>query len=243
MSGRHWLSGLFALLVPLYRLYYRTLRVRALLADGSVIATGDYPYGRQIFALCERDAVALSGIMAGRGFSVLVSPGRDGDWATAALERIGCHAVRGSSRRGGARALAALIKELTAGTRPAGIVVDGPLGPSGTAKPGVLLLGSRSEREVIPLAAAARRALVIPISWSKIYLPLPFTRVAVVLGEALRIPPGSERAALDAGASELSARLAHARARAVGMATATEEPTASPGGAGGGAPPRSRAPA
>jgi hypothetical protein len=113
-----------------YRAYFATLRTRALLPDGSLIAPRDYPYGRQIFALCERDALALGGILTGRRFAVLVAHGRDGDLAAAVLAALGCRVVRGSSARGGAGALRALVPLLDQTLEPLGLVVDGPPGRS-----------------------------------------------------------------------------------------------------------------
>ena len=72
----------------LFILYYRTLRIRALMGDGSVIHPRDFPYDREIFAISERDVIAYIGSMV--GFTVLVAHGRDGDWVAAGLETIGC---------------------------------------------------------------------------------------------------------------------------------------------------------
>jgi lysophospholipid acyltransferase (LPLAT)-like uncharacterized protein len=65
------------------------------------------------------------------------------------------------------------------------------------------------------VGAAARRAFVVGLSWSKIWLPLPFSRVVVVVGEPLPVPAGLNRADLDRLAGELTARLAAARSRAL----------------------------
>jgi lysophospholipid acyltransferase (LPLAT)-like uncharacterized protein len=200
----------------LYRIYYRTLRLRALLHDGSVTTPGEYAFGREIFALCERDALALAGVVAGRGFTALAAPGRDGEWAAGALGALGCTVVRGASARGGAGALRRLVRALRASDAPAGLVVDGPLGPAGAAKPGAAYCAAKTGRQVFPLAAAARPAIVFPRTWSGIYVPAPFARVVIVVEAPLGVPDDGFGDAGRAPASEeLTRRLARARARAV----------------------------
>ncbi len=201
-------------LTALYRVYYRTLRIRLVLPDGRVISPAEYPFGRQIFALCERDVVALAGIMAGRGFRVLVAHGRDGDWATVALEALECHVVRGASRRRGAAALLSLVRQLEASAAPGGFVVDGPLGPGGEAKPGAILCARATGRSICPLGAAAQRAIVFARAWSRIYLPLPFSRVVISCGAPLTAADAHTRTAIEALARALTASLSRTRAHA-----------------------------
>src|SRR5262245_61110110 len=116
MRGTAWLA-------KLYRLYCATLRVRFVMPDGSIIRLSEYAFSSEIVALCERDALVLAGVAAGRSFTALVAHGRDGNWASAAAEAIGFRVVRGSSRAGGARALLSLIRRLDASADSAAIVV------------------------------------------------------------------------------------------------------------------------
>jgi lysophospholipid acyltransferase (LPLAT)-like uncharacterized protein len=196
-----------------YRLYYRTLRLRALLPDGSIIHPAAFPFARQIFVLSERDAIALAGITADMGFVVLVARGRDGDWASAALEAIGCRVVRGSTRRGGARALQTLLSRLSVDARPAGLVVDGPLGPAGVAQPGAALCGIKTARPIHVLSAAASRAVVIRRSWSRLYVPLPFSRVVLFCDGPLPTPATPERQAVDLLTASITERLGEGQGR------------------------------
>lgn len=209
-----------ALLVRAYRLYHRTLRLYAVLPDGTVIrGYADYPRTREIIALCERDAVALGGFVANEGAITLVAPGRDGDWATAALEALGFQVVRGASERGGVRAVRQLVHRLQGTSAPAAVVVDGPLGPAGEAKPGVLLCALHTDRPVRPLSAAARFSLVFGKAWSRLYVPMPFSRLAVSIGEHVTVAadgPGAREAARRL----LTERLAQARRQALDVVRA-----------------------
>lgn len=206
-------------LAQAYRRYHRTLTVRILMPNGSTIAPDEYPFGSEIFALCERDAFALAGITASLGFTVLVAHGKDGDWASAALETIGCRVVRGSTARGGSTALWRLATALRRSARPVAVVVDGPLGPSGQAKPGAIGCAQRARRPLRPLGAAARRRIEFTGAWSRIYLPLPFTTVHVVCDAPMHVPSDGGHDAVASATGELTTRLATARARALALAT------------------------
>jgi lysophospholipid acyltransferase (LPLAT)-like uncharacterized protein len=208
-------SWLVALLARLYAVWLGTLRVRILLPDGTPVAPRDYVFASQIFALCERDLLAIARMIAETPFVALVALGRDGDWATAAAEALGCRVVRGSSRRGGTRALSELVRTLSEVREPAALVVDGPLGPSGQPKEGVLFCAAHTGRPVVPAAAAARHALVIRRSWSHIFVPMPFSRVAFVAEEPLILGKALGREESAPLLALLAERLARARARAL----------------------------
>ena len=165
----------------------------------------------QIFALCERDTLALGGLMAGRRFTVLVAHGRDGNWASALLAALGCHVVRGSTRRGGTRALLQVTRSAQATNDPVGMVVDGPLGPAGVAKPGVVLCGLKSGRPVRALGVASRWSIRFPGTWSGLYLPLPFSTVMVTYSEPGSVDSIDE---VEHGTRTLTEQLAVARQRA-----------------------------
>ena len=128
----------------IYLAYYATLRVRCVLANGAIVKGEDLPPLREIYAVCERDAVVASGLIAGQRMAVLVAHGRDGDWASALLAAIGCHVIRGSARRGGALGLRGLLRHLESSETAVGLIVDGPLGPAGVAKRGAAMCAAKS---------------------------------------------------------------------------------------------------
>jgi lysophospholipid acyltransferase (LPLAT)-like uncharacterized protein len=133
----------------------------------------------------------------------------------AAAEALGYRVFRGASGRGGVAAASALAHHLAQSSCPAAFVVDGPLGPAGHAKPGVLLCAMQTGRAVWPIAAAVSPSIILPRTWSGIYVPLPFSRVVVAYGTPMRLDPGSLRAEWAAAATALSGQLARARERAL----------------------------
>ena len=208
-------EGAAALGAALYRAYFATLRVQGLLAGGVVVDPAEYPFGREIFALCERDALALAGIIAYTRLTALVALGWDGDWASGVLARLGYGVIRGSSLRSGAGALIRLIRTMRAAAAPVAIVVDGPLGPSGEAKPGIVRCAQRTGRPIRALGVAARRRIVFRSTWSELFLPLPCSRVVVACEDPLSIPASADRAVVADLTLELNARLARAQERAL----------------------------
>lgn len=136
---------------------------------------------------------------------VMVSHSKDGAMQSGALGLLGFAVVRGSSSRGGARALAAVVRRLRRGDADAAFAVDGPRGPYGIAKAGALLAAQRSGGMLVPMGAAAARGKVFTRAWDRFVLAWPFSRVTVVLG-----PP------LEASASpdDVSAAIGEANARA-----------------------------
>jgi len=99
-------------------------------------------------------------------------------------ERCGWHPVRGSSSRGGREALKQMIKHLKK-TRLAAHIVDGPRGPSGQVKAGVIRLAHVADAVIVPLYVAAENKWHFN-SWDKFLLPKPFSRVTLRFGEMIK---------------------------------------------------------
>ena len=211
---------LFRLLGRAYALLFRTLRLEAVVEDLPVRHPRDYAFPPELFALSERDVLGLGGILARARFTVLVARGRDGDWATAAVEELGGTVVRGAFRRGGAPAYAALRRALASGEGSVGLVVDGPVGPEGVAREGAVACAAATGRPLRPVAAAARRAIVLRRSWSRLWVPLPFTRVVIACGAPMAVPEGAGREERRLLTAELTSRIARARAQALELSGA-----------------------
>jgi len=141
-----------------------------------------------------RAAEALFPEARGRSPHVLVSRHRDGRFIGDIVERFGFTMVHGSTSRGGAAGMAALLRALEAGNYAA-ITPDGPRGPRRVAAPGIAQLAAVSGVPVIPCAARTTRARVLP-SWDRMVLPLPFGRGVVVVRPPIRVPRDGAEAAL-----------------------------------------------
>jgi lysophospholipid acyltransferase (LPLAT)-like uncharacterized protein len=115
--------------------------------------------------------------------ALMISQSKDGDIIAGIAKKSGWHAVRGSSSRDGGRAL----KEMIGHLKQSGLaahVVDGPKGPAGIIKAGVVSLARATEAVVVPVYATSDRAWYFN-SWDRFMLPKPFANVNLHFGEML----------------------------------------------------------
>jgi hypothetical protein len=156
-----------------------------------------------------------------QGVAILVSEARDGQYLADYAVRIGYRLIRGSSTRGGTRALLAAVRELRDGTVVA-FTPDGPRGPRREMKPGVVAAAQRAGVRILPIHAEANRAWRFR-SWDRFMLPKPFARVRIAYGEAFSIGPGD--AALAQGVETTAMALTQV-ARKAAWPDAAATPTA-----------------
>ncbi len=143
--------------------------------------------------------------------TMLISQSKDGAYITAVARWYGIEAVRGSSTRGGARALVEMVGLARRSPRHLGLTPDGPKGPLYEVQPGLVALAQRTGRPVIPVALSATRVHRFA-SWDRFLVPLPFARVRLLFGEPMRLSP--ERDAFEDERSRVQATLRHLTAEA-----------------------------
>lgn len=118
---------------------------------------------------------------------LIISDHRDGELISAVFSSFGLEASRGSSSTGGARALLQVIRMAKAGHSP-GITPDGPRGPAQVVKDGVAQIALKSGLPIVPVCYATNRHWRLS-SWDKFYIPKPFSKGIVVVGEPLYAHP------------------------------------------------------
>lgn len=144
-----------------------------------------------IFSLWHGQLLPLIWHHRDQGVAILVSEHRDGELIARLASSIGYRLVRGSTTKGGERALLALVRELRAG-REVAVTPDGPKGPARSYAPGALIAAQRSGAPIVPIAAHADRAWHLE-SWDSFMIPKPFARVTVAYGEAARVESPTTR--------------------------------------------------
>jgi lysophospholipid acyltransferase (LPLAT)-like uncharacterized protein len=148
-----------------------------------------------------------------RGIVVITSDNFDGEWIARIIERFGYGTARGSTSRGGRRALLQLKRDMAAG-RPAGFTVDGPRGPARRAQPGAVWLAGATGNPLLPFHAEAARHWTAR-SWDRTQIPRPFSLVALVIGTPIEVPPEPGGEMIEQKRLELEAALFALEARAV----------------------------
>jgi lysophospholipid acyltransferase (LPLAT)-like uncharacterized protein len=131
-----------------------------------------------------------------RRIHVLASEHADGEMLGQTIRRLGFGHVRGSSTRGGTRAILELAEKVRAGY-DLGVTVDGPRGPRGVVKAGVLEVARQTGAAIIPITAASDRHRTFK-SWDAFELPAPYARVVVRYGEPVLVDASADRALVEA---------------------------------------------
>ncbi|MEJ2655991.1 MAG: hypothetical protein P8012_02195, partial [Desulfobacterales bacterium] len=75
-------------------------------------------------------------------------------------------------------------------------IVDGPKGPSGVVKPGVIRLAHAANAVVVPFSVSAKKAWYFN-SWDKFLLPKPFSKVTLRFREMIKFERVKDREILE----------------------------------------------
>lgn len=147
-----------------------------------------------------------------RDIVVITSDNFDGEWIARIIHRFGFSTVRGSTSRNAARAALKAKRRMEEGFS-VGFTVDGPRGPARIVQPGAVWLAKATGNPILPFhleAASAWQAR----SWDAAQVPLPFSRVAVVMDEPLWVPGDADGPELDRWRTVLEQRLLALESRA-----------------------------
>lgn len=204
-------------LVPLcyylLRLYLSFLRVKVV---GEEAAHKQFSkYGRVIAAVFhQRFLPALAYVTKFRNFKpiVMISQSSDGELIASLASRLGLVPVRGSSTRGGRDALMAILRALK--KNPGVIhIVDGPTGPKGVVKPGLMAMAQVTGAPIFPIIISAEKAWVMR-SWDRFLVPKPFSTVTIRWGDPFPVPRGTRPDQLEELRKQVESLMLEAHAEA-----------------------------
>ena len=201
------LAGWFG--APLLRALAATWRVRF---DPPDLVAAARTGGPRVYAFWHGRLIPPAVLGRRSNIVAMISRHADGEVIARVAERLGHGTVRGSTTRGGAAALHDAVEALRAG-RNAAFTPDGPRGPYEVAQSGAVYAASRGRAPLVPVGVGVKGAWVFG-SWDRFLVPRPFTRVAIVLGEAMHPPDGLEGAALEEFRARFEAALRDATSRA-----------------------------
>lgn len=120
----------------------------------------------------------------GRRLTMLMSHSRDGQFISEVAGRFGIDSARGSTSRGAIGGLLQMCRLPGRENRDLGITPDGPRGPRGQAKPGVLLLSEASGLPIVAVSYELSAKWELR-SWDRFQIPKPFARCILKLGRPL----------------------------------------------------------
>lgn len=176
---------------PLLTLLARTWRVEEVnTAPWRELAKAGKPY-----ILSSWHGQLLAHIWANRfrGIAAMISEHGDGEIIARMMVTWGYVPVRGSSTRGGRRALVEMVEQIREG-RAFAITPDGPRGPAGVLQPGVLIASFKGGAPIVTIRSEASRAWRLR-SWDGFEIPKPFAKVRIIYGDPWQAPGTDDAAA------------------------------------------------
>jgi hypothetical protein len=203
LSQRIQLTLVSWVVPALLRLIGCTLRETTTYEEGAIQSLDDLYPG--IFPFWHRCVLPATWIYRHQHPAVMTSRSRDGEFIARVIQRFGFVPVRGSSSRGGQRALLEMNRLLAEGHAVA-FTIDGPRGPRYVAKKGPVLLARMSGAAITAFYVAVERAWVLN-TWDGLVIPKPFSRIYVRFARKIFVPPDADDAAMEQYHAEMQAAL------------------------------------
>jgi lysophospholipid acyltransferase (LPLAT)-like uncharacterized protein len=202
----HWF-GAFAI-----RCIGITLRFTASTEERGIADPSALPQPGTIAPFWHRCVFSATYFFRKRGISVMTSRSFDGEYIARIIESFGFKAVRGSSSRGGVRALLGMHTVIEA-QGVAAFTIDGPRGPIYVAKPGPVLLARNTGAHIRCFYVAVCDAWILN-SWDRTIIPKPFSRVHIRWSAPIYVPPETSSADLQRYHAQMQDALERVRAAA-----------------------------
>ena len=140
-----------------------------------------------------------------RGIVVITSENYDGEWIARIIRKFGFGTARGSSSRGGPKALLQMVRDVK--SKGVAFTLDGPRGPAEVAQPGAVWLSKATGNPLLPFHAEAASSWTLR-SWDRTQIPKPFSTVALAMAEPLFVPRDADESALETWRQRLEESIA-----------------------------------
>jgi lysophospholipid acyltransferase (LPLAT)-like uncharacterized protein len=117
--------------------------------------------------------------------AVMISDHFDGELLARTMRYFGLETVRGSSRKGAARALIQAIKKVKDGY-DLGLTPDGPKGPRFSMSEGIVAIAQKTDSPIILQSSIPSRYWQLS-SWDKFLIPKPFSHIDFYCSEPFKV--------------------------------------------------------
>lgn len=161
-----------------------------------------------LYALWHRNQCAIYGFKDKPSVNVLVSRSKDGDVVANGIKPMGFKLVRGSKgRKGAVEASMQMIEALKRGERAA-MMVDGPRGPAGVVKDGIIKIAKLSGKPIVPVCWYSSNFNWIQLpSWDGLRMPILDVRLINLYGEPIYVPEDADEDAIELARQKLQVGL------------------------------------
>jgi hypothetical protein len=175
------------------KLYMKTVRYRYRF-HGVVDPNEPNFRGRFIYAFWHEAILFVAGRKSKGKFRVLISQHADGELIAQVARYLGFQVARGSTTRGGAKALWEMLGH--GESEHLAVTPDGPRGPRRQVQLGVIYLASRTGLPIVPIGTAYAGCWRAR-SWDRFAVPYPFTTAWGVNAPVVHVPPHLDREGLE----------------------------------------------
>jgi 3-deoxy-D-manno-octulosonic-acid transferase len=154
----------------------------------------------------------------------MIARHEDAEALARVLRYFGLELIRGAGSgirkrdRGGAEAAHGAVASLRENFSIA-MTADVPPGPARKCGRGIVTIGSLSGRPIVPFAVATSRYGAVN-SWDRMTINLPFSKLGIVMGDPIQVPPAAGREVLDDYRKRVEAALNETTAKAYALAGA-----------------------
>ncbi len=176
--------------------------------------------------------ILLPAIPIGLTASVMISRSLDGEITARVAEHFGSTAIRASGGRNAKHtlskgALKGFLDMKAALERGENVLqtADIPKGTARRAGRGIITLSQKSGRIILPLAVASSKRWLLPKSWDRTTINLPFGKSAIVVGKHISVPEGASDKLLEELRIELQDELNRVTERAYVLTGKPEQKT------------------
>lgn len=158
-----------------------------------------------IFPFWHRCVLSAAWIFRRRNLAVMTSRSLDGEYIARVIQRLGYVPIRGSSSRGGQRALLEM-QTFVNQDGGAAFTIDGPRGPRYVAKRGPIHLAKATGVAITPFYVAVANKWELN-SWDRFLIPVPFSRALVRVASRIYVPRDADEATLEMKYREMQSAL------------------------------------
>ncbi len=180
--------------------------------------------------------VLLPAIPIGLTASVMISRSLDGEITARVAQAFGATPIRASGGRDAKHtmrkgALKGFLDMKAALERGENVLqtADIPKGTARRAGRGIVVLAQKTGRPVLPLAVASSRRWILPKSWDRTTINLPFGKSAIVVGKLFTVAENASDETIEAARIELQEELNRITLRAYELAGNPEPEIIKPG--------------
>jgi lysophospholipid acyltransferase (LPLAT)-like uncharacterized protein len=186
-----WIGFVGALII---RLWIRTLSFRYYSVGPNLNPMSDGFEGRYIYVFWHENILVPCYQFARRDVLVLISQHADGEMIAQVCKHIGYGTVRGSSTRGGLKAMREMIR--AADNCHIAIMPDGPRGPRRHVELGLIYLAAKTGLPLVLAGVGHDRPWRLK-TWDRFAMPRPWSKSVILTLEPIHIPENATKAELE----------------------------------------------